>query len=145
MKLFFDTNILVAAVLKQHVFHERSFAALDRVQAGKDDGFISAHSLAEMYSVLTSLPVPYRHTPEQALLSVEENVLKYIKPVALIGSEYATLIREAAKSQVRGGRVYDALLLKAAEKVGADRILTLNLKHFQSLASPELRSRLSEP
>jgi predicted nucleic acid-binding protein len=145
MKVFFDTNVLVAAVMKQHVFHERSFAVLDRVQTGKDDGFMSAHSLAEMYSVLTGLPAPYRHAPEQALLSVEENVLQYIKPVALIASEYATFIRDAAKSQVQGGRVYDALLLKAAGKVDVDRIFTLNLKHFQSLASPEIRGRLSEP
>jgi predicted nucleic acid-binding protein len=58
MKVFLDTNVLVAAVMKQHVDHERSFAVLDRVHAGKDDGTVSAHSLAEMYAVMTKLPVP---------------------------------------------------------------------------------------
>ncbi len=78
MRLFLDTSVLVSAVVKQHVFHERSFAVLDRIQDQKDEGFVSAHSLAEMYAVLAQLPPAYRHTPEQALLSIEENVLKHV-------------------------------------------------------------------
>lgn len=145
MKAFLDTNVLVSAVLKQHVFHERSFTILDRVQGGKDEGFVSAHSLAEMYSVLTNLPLPYRHTPEQAMLSIEENVLKHFKTITLVGNEYASLIRDAAGSQIQGGKIYDALLLKAASKADVNRIYTLNLKHFQSIASPDISGILSEP
>ncbi len=145
MKVFLDTNVLVSAVVKQHVFHERSFAVLERVHDGKDDGFVSAHSLAEMYAVLTNLPAPYRHTPEQALLSIEENVVKHFKTVALVGNEYASLIRDAAGSQIQGGKIYDAVLLKAARKADVDRICTLSLKHFQSIASPDISAKLSEP
>ena len=140
-----DTNVLVSAVVKQHVFHERSFAVLERVHDGKDAGFVSAHSLAEMYSVLTNLPTPYRHRPEQAWLSIEENVLKHFHAVALVGNEYASLIRDAAGSQIQGSKIYDALLLKAAGKAEVDRICTLNLKHFQSIASPGISAKLSEP
>ncbi len=145
MKVFLDTNVLVSAVVKQHVFHERSFLVLERVQGETDEGFISAHSLAEMYSVLTTLPPPYRHAPEQALLSIEENVLKHFKTVALAGNVYATLMREAAGLQIQGGRIYDAILLKTASKAEVNRIFTLNLKHFQSIAAPEIRDKLSEP
>src|SRR5437763_16968405 len=102
MKILLDSILLVSAVVKQHVFHERSFSVLARVQDETDVGFVSAHSLAEMYSVLTNLPPPYRHTPEQALLSIEENVLKHFKTVALVGNEYATLIREAVGFQIQG-------------------------------------------
>src|SRR5512140_2610590 len=102
MKVFLDTSVLVSAVVKQHAFHERSFAVLDRIQNKKDEGMVSAHSLAEMYAVLTKLPLPYRHTPEQALLSIEENVLKHFKTVDLTGSEYAALLREAAGSGIQG-------------------------------------------
>ena len=77
MKIFLDTSVLVSAVVKQHASHERSFAVLERIHNRQDEGIISAHSLAEMYAVLTKLPPPYRHTPEQALLSIEENVLKH--------------------------------------------------------------------
>jgi predicted nucleic acid-binding protein len=67
MKVFLDTSVLVAAVIKQHIAHDRAFALLDQVQNNKNEGIISAHTLAEMYVVLTKLPPPHRHTPEQAL------------------------------------------------------------------------------
>jgi len=145
MKVFLDTSVLISAVLKQHIFHERSFAVLDGVLCQKTEGLISSHSLAEMYSVLTRLPSPYRHTPEQALLSIEENVLKYFKTIGLLGSEYAAFLREATASGVQGGAIYDALLLKCAVKSNADRIYTLNLKHFQTIAATDIMGRLSEP
>lgn len=145
MKVFLDTSVLVSAVIKQHVAHERSFGVLDRVQNAKDEGIISAHSLAEMYAVLTKLPSPYRHTPEQALLSIEENILKHFKTVALSGNEYAALLRDAAGAGIQGGTVYDALLLKVATKAGVELVYTLNLKHFQAIAPPGAAIKLSVP
>jgi len=145
MKVFLDTSVLISAVVKQHVSHERSFAALERIQSGEDEGVVAAHSLAEMYAVLTKLPPPYRHTPEQALLSIEENVLKYFKTVSLVGSEYAALLREVAGTGVQGGTVYDALLLKCAAKAGVSAIYTLNIKHFQAIAPQAEAVKLSLP
>jgi predicted nucleic acid-binding protein len=145
MKVFLDTSVLVAAVVKQHASHERAFAVLERILNQLDEGIISAHSLAEMYAVLTKLPPPYRHSPEQALLSIEENVCKHFKTVGLVGSEYAALLREAAGTGIQGGAVYDALLLKSAAKAGVTAIYTLNLKHFQALAPPEVAVKLSLP
>ena len=56
MKIFLDTSVLVAAVLEQHGDHARAFAILERVQQGKDEGVVAAHSLAETYAILTRLP-----------------------------------------------------------------------------------------
>jgi predicted nucleic acid-binding protein len=145
MKVFLDTSVLISAVVKQHVAHERAFAVLERIHGQKDEGIISAHSLAEMYAVLTKLPPPYRHTSEQALLSIEENVLKHFKTIHLVGSEYAALLREAAAFKIQGGTIYDALLLKSATKAGVVAIYTLNLKHFQAIASPEAALKLFSP
>ena len=145
MKVFLDTNVLVSAVLKQHVFHERSFAVLESVVFQKNEGVVSSHSLAEMYAVLTRLPPTYRHTPEQALLSIEENVLKHFKTISLVGADYAAFLREAVGSGIQGGTIYDALLLKCAAKAAVDRIYTLNLRHFQTIAAPEFIKKLSEP
>lgn len=145
MKVFLDTSVLISAVVKQHVSHERSFSAVERIQNRQDEGVIAAHSLAEMYALLTKLPPPYRHTPEQALLSVEENVLKHFKIISLVGSEYAAVLREVAGIGVQGGTVYDALLLKSAAKAGAAGIYTLNLKHFQAIAPQEVAVKLSLP
>ena len=143
MKVLLDTSVLVAAVVEMHEAHGRAFAALDRVQQGRDEGMVSAHSLAEMYAILTRVPAPLRHSPEQALLSIEENVLKHFKLLALNGSDYAALIREAAMAGIQGGTIYDAVLLKAAAKANVDRVYTLNLKHFLAVAPRGLVPTLS--
>lgn len=145
MKVFLDTGVLISAVVKQHAAHDGAFAVLERIHNQQADGIISAHSLVEMYAVLTKLPPPYRHTPEQALLSIEENVLKHFKTVNLVGSEYAALLREAAAFKIQGGTIYDALLLKSATKAGVETIYTLNLKHFRAIGSPEAAMKLSSP
>ncbi|MGA2175820.1 MAG: PIN domain-containing protein [Verrucomicrobiota bacterium] len=145
MKVFLDTSVLVAAVIEKHAAHERAFAALERVQNGKDEGFVSSHSLAELYANLTKLPPPFRHSPEQALLSIEENVLPYFKISSLVGSDYSALIREAALAGIQGGTIYDAVLLKSARKAGVDRIYTLNLKHFEAVAPKNLGLKLLVP
>lgn len=145
MKVLLDTSVLVAAVVQKHPFQARALAILERVQNGRDEGLVSAHSLAEMYAILTRLPVPFRHSPEQALLSIEENVLKHFKVAALSGSDYGSLLREAALSGIQGGTIYDAILLKSAIKADVDRIYTLNLKHFQTVAPKNIGARLFEP
>ncbi len=145
MKVFFDTSVLVASVVLKHESHSKAFPLLERVQNGKEEGFVSGHSLAEMYAILTKLPPPYRHAPEQALLSIEENILKYFKISSLTGSDYASLIREAVLLGIQGGTIYDAVLLKCAEKINPDRIFTLNLKHFLAIASKDLSAKFAAP
>ena len=78
MKVLLDTSVLIAAVIAKHDSHAKAFLILERVQNRKDEGFVAAHSLAEMYAILTKLPPPFRHSPEQALLSIEENVLSRV-------------------------------------------------------------------
>lgn len=145
MKIFLDTSVLVAATLEDHPDHDRALAAVERIQNGLDDGVISAHSIAEVYATLTSIPAPHRHTPEQALLSIEENFLKYVKTSSLNGADYAAVIREGAGAGIQGGTIYDALLMKSAGKEKVDRILTLNLRHFRLVASPGLAKILTSP
>lgn len=145
MKLFFDTNVLIAAVIESHVHHLKAFTLLERVQSGMDQGVISAHSLAEMYAVLTKAPLPVKHTPEQALLSIEENIVKYFQIVVLSASEYRSLIRESAIAGLQSGMIYDALILKAATKSGSDKFYTFNSKHFQKMSSPSLNANILMP
>lgn len=145
MKVFFDTSVLIASVVEGHPAHASAFPALARVQSGADEGFVAAHSLAEIYAVLTTLPAPFRHSPEQALLSLEENVIRFFNISSLTGPEYSSTIREAATAGIRGGTIYDALLLRAASKANPGRICTLNLKHFQVVAPTSLAPLLWVP
>jgi len=145
VKVFLDTSVLVAAVLEEHEAHERSLAVLDRVQSKRDEGYLSGHGLAEVYSVLTRLPPPSRHTPEQALVSIEENFINNFHVAGLTGGEYGALIRDAALRGISGGTIYDAVLLRTAELARVDRIYTWNLKHFQAVAQPATAALLRTP
>jgi predicted nucleic acid-binding protein len=141
MKEFFDTSVLVAAFWGGHVHHvpslKRFAAAEKRLSA------CGLHSLAEVYAVMTALPVKPMIPPEQALLFVEE-VRNRLTLVSLSAEEYFVVIQNAASSGFTGGRIYDSLLLACAAKCKAQAIYTWNLKHYQSLA-PGLAPRIQTP
>ena len=145
MKIFCDTNVLVAAFLQNHPHHNAARPILEGVKAGHDQGFVAAHSLAEAYAVLTRLPGGNQVSPTIAWQLIVENVLKDFTILSLTSTEYADTLAEAAAKGVEGGKTYDALLLAAAAKSGAERIYTTNVRHFQSLADDALRARIAAP
>ena len=145
MKIFCDTNVLVAAFLQGHPQHNTARPVLERVKRGDDEGFVAAHSLAEAYAVLTRLPGGNQVPPPMAWQLIAENVLKDFTIVGLTSAEYTETLANAAANGVEGGLTYDALLLAAAAKSGADRIYTTNIRHFQSLATDQLRARIVAP
>ncbi len=61
------------------------------------------------------------------------------------GRNEGVLWHKPATAGVEGGKNYDALLLAAGRKSGADRIYTTNVRHFHSLADEELRARIMAP
>jgi predicted nucleic acid-binding protein len=141
MTEFFDTSVLVAAFWGAHVHHRASVTRLGT--ASKKESACSIHSLAEVYAVMTALPVKPLIPPEQALLFVEE-VRDRLTLVSLTSEEYFAAIQRTAALGFTSGRVYDALLLACAAKVKAQTIYTWNLKHYQALA-PELSARILTP
>jgi predicted nucleic acid-binding protein len=46
MKIFFDTSVLVAASEQDHPHYRQAWAALRRVSAGSDQGFMSVRSIS---------------------------------------------------------------------------------------------------
>jgi predicted nucleic acid-binding protein len=145
MKVFCDTNVLVAAFLRNHPHHNTARPVIERIKAGRDQGFVAAHTLAEAYAVLTRLPGGQQVVPATAWQLISENVVKNFTIVTLSSKEYAETLEQAAADGVEGGRTYDALLLAAAVKSGAERIYTINVRHFQSLADEKTRARVAAP
>jgi predicted nucleic acid-binding protein len=143
-KAYFDTTVLVAACVRGHPQHPRSAALL--AAAGKrTQGYLSAHGLAELYSVLTRAPFTPPVYPAEAWQMIERNVLSRCDLVALEAGELAETVRECAGQGWVSGRVYDAIHVRCALKIACDKLYTLNLKHFQELAPPELCSRMELP
>lgn len=141
MTTFFDTSVLVAAFQGSHNHHEQSNTALAGV--AQKEGACGAHTLAEFYSVTTRLPIASRFEPAHSLLCIEQ-IAEHLHLVALDTDEYLNEMRQAVANGTPGGKIYDALLLACARKAKADRILTWNVKHFQSVA-PDLSDRIVTP
>jgi predicted nucleic acid-binding protein len=144
MKVFLDTNLLVAACVEEHEHHSRAYPVVEAVHQGKTDGYVSAHSLLETYVILTRLPRSPRITPIQAAKLVEENIGRHFAVVALSAKEYGQLAQKLGEENVMGGQAYDALHLECAAKCGAERVYTFNVRHFERLGR-HLRATISAP
>jgi predicted nucleic acid-binding protein len=145
MKMFSDTNVLVAAFVEEHEHHARALDILDSVHQRSGQGFVSGHTLLELYATLTRLPRTPRILPRQAATLIEENILKGFTIVSLGSKEYEHLVLQLGRQATIGGQVYDALHLACAKKCGADRVYTFNTRHFQAVAETTLRSRIVSP
>lgn len=140
MKWFFDTSVLIPVFMEDHEHHEASLAAF--VAADKKQACCAAHSLAELYSVLTRLP-GNRLSGEQVLLFLEA-IEEHLTLITLDSWEYYSAIREAAGVGIVGGMLYDALLARCARKAAAEVIYTWYLQHFRRLG-PEVAKRIKTP
>ena len=61
-------------------------------------------------------------------------------PVALTTDDYLWVLRQVAACGARSGLIYDALILKCAERAAVDVIYTWNMSHFLRIAcAPSLR------
>jgi len=144
VRILLDTSVLVAGMVESHPAHERAFPRLQRVKAGEDSGVVAAHSVAELYAILTTLPIRPRVSPTDARRLIERNVLDTCQIVPLSDADYADVISHLASTGVAGGATYDALILHAATKVEVEEIVTLNERDFRRVY-PALSDKISAP
>lgn len=135
MRLLFDTSILIAAFVSAHSKHSVALPWLQKVKAKKISLVISAHSLAESFSVLTRLPLTPRLSPDVAYYLIRENIEKSAEIIALSTRDYQAVIKGMSEQGLSGGIIYDAITLKAALKANVDKILTFNHRDFIRLSS----------
>ena len=107
MKEFFDTSVLVGAFWRGHPQHDTSLKLVSA--ANRKKSACAAHTLAEVYTTMTALPVKDVIPPDQALLFVQE-VRDRCAIVALTEDDYFETIERVAACGFSSGRVYDALL-----------------------------------
>lgn len=130
MRLLFDTSVLIAAFVAAHSKHHQAFPWLQKVKSKKNSLVVSAHSLAECYSVLTRLPLSPRISPDSAFYLIRENIEKSSEIIALSSRDYQTIIKNMSEQGLSGGIIYDAITLKAAQKADVDKLLTFNQRDF---------------
>jgi predicted nucleic acid-binding protein len=144
MRVLLDTSVLVAAMVEAHPMHERALIWLQRIQGGTDVGLIAAHSIAELYAVLTTLPIQPRLSPTTSERLIRRNVLDVCQVVPLSDQDYAAIVDHLSKAGLVGGVTYDALILYAALKADVDRVVTLNERDFRRIY-PSLANKIVSP
>ena len=131
-RICFDTNIIVAGFLVDHEMHGICHPWLCRANDREFQALLSVHSLAEVYSVVTRLPKPYRLSAQIAQRLILENLSSFER-VELTSADYESVLELGVRLGIVGGGIYDALIAKAAIVGNADRLLTSNAKHFTRL------------
>ncbi|MEH2321044.1 type II toxin-antitoxin system VapC family toxin [Nostoc sp.] len=134
MKVLFDTSVLVPALIVNHTQYSVCFSKIKAAKSGQIQGFISTHSLAETYSVITRLPIQPRISPQQAEMIIVD-MSQYLEAVPLLFNDYQTAIAQMATLNLPGGGIFDALIAQAALKAEVDALLTLNPNHFTRLGN----------
>lgn len=144
MKVLLDTSVLVAALVDPHPEHLRALPWFAKGRSRTTELVISSHSIAELYAVLSTLPVSPRISPGLAWRLIHESVEPRVSLVPLSSSDYLATIKYMSDMGLSGGAVYDALIVKAAQKSGAARIVTFNGSDFKRIW-PEGADRIVAP
>ena len=122
---------MIAALVESHPKHEIAFPWLKQAKTKAFELVIASHTLAELYAVLSTLPIKPRISPAVAWRLIHENIEAVSKIISLTSSEYSATIKRLSESGLIGGIVYDGLIAKVAQKTKVKRLLTLNGDHFK--------------
>lgn len=144
MKILLDTSTLVAALVGAHPNHTLAFPWLQKAKAKAFTGFVAAHSIAELYSILTTLPIRPRISSATAVQLLKRDVLDQFEVVSLSKEDYAAVIEHLSELGVIGGAIYDALIVRAAIRAQADQIVTFNADDFRRVY-PALAKKIVSP
>lgn len=124
MPSFFDTSILIYAVDQEETEKSELAGRLVEEQLVDGNGMISVQVLREFYSVARKLRRPL--SDEQA-----RQMIEYFSAFRTLPEDAGMVLGAARRSQELMLSFWDALIVEAALKAGADRLLTEDLQHGQ--------------
>jgi predicted nucleic acid-binding protein len=143
-KTLFDTSVVIAALVESHPMHERAFPWLKQAKEKQFELIVASHTLAELYAVLSTLPLKPRISPSVAWRLIKENIETIGKVISLTPAEYSSTINSLSEMGLIGGTIYDALIAKVAQKAKVERLLTINTDHFRRVW-PEGENKITAP
>ncbi len=124
MRPFFDTNVLVYAFDEGEPEKRQVSRRLIEEHLVGGDGVLSVQVLREFYSVVLRTPRPL---PDEEAADAVRRFARF-SPVA---EDARTVLGAVRRSQELMLSFWDALIVEAALKAGADRLLTEDLQHGQ--------------
>jgi len=144
MKVIFDTNVIIAGMLEEHVHHQRALPWLEKALNAELEYYISSQTLPELYSTLTRNDLIPRLSPVEARKMIGDNVEQYAQVITLTSDEYYKVLDRMERLNRVGFKVYDCIITQAAIKVNVDQLLTFNFDDFKKVW-PEGLSKISVP
>jgi predicted nucleic acid-binding protein len=136
MKILFDTNVLIAAIIKTHSHHSIALPWLKKAKRKEITAVIGVHSRVEIYAILTRLPIYPKISPALAEQFILQDILPHFEVIELSRDDYRTVLHLLSTNNVEGGATYDALICHAAFKAQVDKLYTFNVKHFNRIYPP---------
>lgn len=133
MNTLFDASVLVPAMVDQLTNHQRCFSTYVEYSTSPHQGFCAAHTVAECYSILTTLPLRRRISPQDAHQLIRENLSERLTVVSLRPKDYLKALDRVPGGNVIGTTIYDVLNLIAAERSECQRFYTFNGSALQSV------------
>ncbi len=133
MKILFDSSVLIAAFVESHPKHKSALSFLIKAKNKEFELFVSAHTILEVYSVLTSAPFTPKITSVIAKRLIENNIKSIAKIIYLLDKDYFAIVEKMSRAGLIGGIVYDAIIVECALNSKVDKIVTLNPKDFLRL------------
>ena len=121
MNIFFDTNVILDYLIPTNSFHEDASKIVKSVFEGKINGFISAHSMTDIFYI------------SRKYFSLEDRR----QFLLLIASAFEIITENrddfiAVLNAESFFDLEDGLQIKCAENANLDYIVTENLKDFKS-------------
>lgn len=124
MPAFFDTNILIYSVDTKATGKYDLAADLVEKHLVRENGAISVQVLREFYSASRKMKNPL--SDEQA-----RKIVGYFSTFRVLSEDTRTVLNAVRRHQEMSLSFWDALIVEAALKSGADRLFTEDMQHGQ--------------
>jgi predicted nucleic acid-binding protein len=124
MPPFFDTNVLVYAFDEGEPEKRAVALALIEEHLVDGDGVISVQVLREFYSAVRREPQPLSN-------EVAATATRRLAGFSPLSEDIGMVLKAVRRAQEMSISLWDALIVEAALKAGADRLFTEDLQHGQ--------------
>lgn len=127
MKILVDTNVILDVLCNRPEFVEASAKVWKYCEVGQAEGFISALSVPNIVYILRK-----ELTPQKT-----RQLIQQITMIFKVVDFKSTALQEAAKLNIVDYE--DALQMCQASRIGADYIVTRNIRDFKDSKVPALK------
>lgn len=124
MKLLLDINVLLDVVLAREPWAETAAQLLATVESGKVTGLVPGHTLTTVHYIVE------RQEGRRKAVQAVTDILRIVELVPLEKADFHQALAFDVKD------FEDAVQAAAAQKVGADYLVTRNEKDFRSSPVP---------